>query len=681
VGKTDHATANRGSMRKQHHRILRAWVETGLFVLACGVATSGPSGAGREAAVPLGLPSSLCPIAVDGDPREALLFGALALGGFDPVVGAPDGRFRGYLLALPEGLYAAALDTVSKGQPLKAAISADGGDALLGEWVALGLRVGEEERLLLIAPGGKTATLDGWGRPLEERPEAWAGMDGRFGHTWAAEWLIPWEKVGVEPGGTFRVALVRGRKTPFGDQALEVLATTAPGRSSGRFGPEGAWFSRPAPPPPHPTGRLRPLASYEVRPFVPDAETERACRDAAPAGEFATAWLEVPPRHTAVRLAVEKAPAPAEFFRVDFWWQAGPREEQAALFPARAAKGEGDTLVAERLFPLPGGELRPSPYPTRVYVRMRVPRSTTPGTLAMTLRTSQPGGQETGIAWEVRVVPALPKTDALFGVFYLGTEAATWPADLQNLAAHGINAATCYAPDGAGQRRFVEMAGKAGIDGRFLMVETPGAPAGSWGYTADEPASAESIRRAALRASDLRARGLHPWATLCWPRSLELLPLLDGVALSPGMVVQAPLAPEAGRRWVCLMGGREDPGTIRRSVAGLSRYPGLSGFWVWCYASRPGDPGEWGHPYYREIACRASDGEGGLVDTVQWEALRDGIVDRRLAEAIQAQGRDPALAAPPLEPAREGRYWLPEGPFPHEVVRAGLADGWAQGSP
>jgi len=659
----------------------RPRVLLGVLALTTGLTLVEPAPVSATAEIRLALPSSPYTVTIDGDPREALLLGAKPLPGFDPVTGAGDGRFRGYLLTLPEGLYAAALDAVPKGQVLKAAVSTDAGDSLLGEWVALRLRVGEEERLFVLAPEGVSATLDGAGRPAEGRSDAWAGMDRRFGHTWAAEWLIPWEVIGAPPGGDFQAALVRGRKATFGGRAVEVLATTAPERSASRFGAQGRKCSCLAEPPPHVPARLRPLDPYEVRPFVPESPTRVSCRDAVPAGEFATAWFEVPPSPGTVHLSVEKAPAPVEFFRVEFWWQAGPREEQAALFPARAAAGEGDCLVAERLLPISGGNLRTGSLPIRVYARMRVPKTALQGRRTLAIRAARDDRSDERVPWNLRVVPALPKTEGLFGIYYLGVNPSAWPEDLQNLADHGLNAATCYAPDAPGQKHFREIAQGVNVDGRFPLAGVPVGPEGTWGYASDEPASAEAIRQASQRARDLRARGLRPWAALCWPRSLELLPLLDGVALSPGMVLEAADLGGGGARWVYFMGGREDPAYIRRLAAGLSRFPGLSGFWVWCYASRPEDRGEWDHPFYRDIACRAPDGQGGLLDTVQWEALRDGIVDRRLAEAIQARRGDPATAAPALEPAQRGSYWLPDGLFPHGDVREGLATEWAQESP
>lgn len=652
-----------------------------LVAAACSLGLFVPAGTKLRAPSPLHLPTSPYPVAVDGDPREAFLLGALALPGFDPVTGSKDGRFKGYLLALPEGLYAAAQSTVLADERLQTAPVGDPGDLLLGDWVALRLGTGSGEHLFALAPGGAAAALDGGGRPAGIRGDAWAGMERRFGHTWAAEWLIPWEVVGGGPDATLRCALVRGRRTTAGGHALEVLATTSAERSCERFGAPPPEYARPSAPPREDAAHLRPLEPYEVRPFVPPALRPTACRDSVPAGEFATAWLEVSPAAGAVRLSAEGAPAPVEFFRADFWWQAGSREEQAALFPARAAVGEGDRLVAERLFPLPGGELRTGPSPVRIYARMRVPQRMPPGTERVVIRAEWSGAEEAEVPWEVRVVRALPENRVLCGLFYFGTAPEAWGADFRNMAEHGFNAVTCYASDPEEQERFVETARQSGLDGRFPMAGPPRPGGGWWGYASDEPASAEEIRRARERAVEIRKSGARPWAALCWPRSLELLPDLDAVALSPGLLAQGDSLEGGARRWVYFMGGREDPAYIRRCAAGLSRAPGLSGLWVYCYEEPARGDGEWGDTLYRSIGCRAPDAEGHFLDTVQWEALRDGLTDRRLAEAIDSAGADSSRAAPALEPARRGRYWQPEGAFPHGAVRAGLAEAWQVASP
>lgn len=633
----------------------------------------GPVAADVPAVTPVTLPESPYTATIDGDPREAFLFGAQHLPGWDPVAGGPDGAFRGYLLATAEGLYAAALDTVVVGEPQSTAPAVD---PLSGDWVALRVTAPGGERLYLLAPGGGTALLDGTGRALGGATAAWAGLDRRFGRTWAAEWLVPWETLDIPVGASLRLSVVRGRKLPAGGRRLEVLATTAAGVSPARFGGEGGAFTRPEVLPE--MGRPRALSPYEVRPFVPPGDELPMCRDAAPAGEVVTAWFELPPSARPLALSAEGGGGRAEFFRVDFWWQAGTREEQVALIPARVAAGEGDLLVAERLVPLAGGRVPPHPSPLRVYARMRLPRQTRPGTLRMALRA---GGDGAGWAlpWTVSVVPPLPPAEGLHGVFYLNPDPAAWEADLAGMATHGLNAATCPV-SGEALERFAEIARHHGIDGRFPLGPDPRLGAGGWAFAADEPSTPQAVAAARRRARELRATGARPWAALCWPSSLELLPELEAVALSPGLLRAAAGAEGARERWVYFMGGRESPGYLRRMVGGLSRFPGLRGFWVYCHAAARGeDRLEWGHPYYRNIALLEEGPDGGLLETVQWEALREGILDRRLAVAVEEAGG--AIAVPALEPAKAGRYWVPGGEFPAGPTREKLVAAWPPRTP
>ncbi len=635
----------------------------------------------RAAEGPRTLPATPCGVTIDGDPREAFLLGGAALPAFEATTGDPDGSIRAFLLATPEGLYAALLSTEPPAAgPLRRPAWRAPQDAVLGDWMGLRLEdaAGGGTRVLVLTAGGRSASLGPDGTEARLAAESWAGMDRRFGHTWAGEWLVPWEVVGVAPGQPFRAALLRGRKLEASGSLLEVLSSTASGVSAGRWGAAPALWRRPGGSPA--ASSLRALAPFDVRPFIPPGEGAPACEDAVPAGEVATAWLELPPSESPRTLEVKGAPEGAELFRVDFWWQAGSREEQDALFPVRVARGAGDLLVAERLLPLAAGDLRAGPLPARIYARMRVPLKQRPGVLTLAVRVL-PGTAE--IPWRITVVPPLPPSTGLAGIYYMEGDPARWPAALDDMAAHGFTAVTCPAREQAGWERFRSLAKSRGLDGFFALFPDGLTPPseGAWAYAADEPAGLSEVRAAAERAKQLRQRGFWPWAALCWPPSARLLGELAGVALTPGFP-RSPAAPlPPGRTWIYFQGLRENPDYHLRMTAGVSRGEGLQGFWVFCYTpSRPETGDDWESPPWRFDSCKAPDGAGGWLDTVQWESLREGILVRRLLEALEGRGAPTAELAPGLEPSREGRYWVSEGGLTPSLLKSILTTSWARQS-
>ena len=466
-----------------------------------------------------------------------------------------------------------------------------------------------------------------------------------------------------------------------GGHALEVLNTSSPGKVSSRWGGKGVACKvrdRSSAAPANPWA----LAPYDVRPFVPPGDRKTVCQDWVPAGETATAWLECPPGKGAVKLAVKDAPAPARVFRVDFWWQAGTREEQDALFPARVAYGAGDVLVAERLFPEPDGGFSDPALPERFYVRCRIPKTAEPGIHHYTITVTR-GGQPVAIVpWDVTTGPPLPPAKDLAGAYYFEKNSAHWSADLKDMADHGLNAVTCPATDQAGWDAFTKEAAKLGLNGAFALHPGGIRPeSAAWGYAADEPASAAAVKRARDRIQALKEKGFKPWAALAWPNSLGLADELDGVSLSLNLVQHYAKNLTTGHRWIYFQGLREDP-FYNRVWAGLvARGNKLNGFWVFCYA--PGGDAkaadDWGQAFLRYDACTAPDGKGGRLDTVEWEALREGIVDGRLVKALGPSGRDVLAKYPGAPDALKGAYWKAEGQaWTLPDLRRALVEEWAK---
>ncbi len=633
----------------------------------------GAAGLGR-------LPVSPYPVRVDGDPREAFLLGARPLPMSDAVTGRPDGSVRAYALGTREGLYVAVLSTEPDGgrgllRPLPWGAPEEW---VLGDWVAVRLGEGAGTRLFMMVPGGMRTVLGEDGRPVEGPTLEWQGAESVFGRTWAGEWLIPWASV-PEVAGGFRLEVLRGRKVRADGVAQESLAHGSPGPASWRWGGDGLAFAVPMLFPPAPT-RPRALASYDVRPFIPAGEGAKEAVAAAPAGQEVTAWLEVPPGEGKVTVSVGPGLERLGLFRLDFWWQAGRREEIDALFPVRVAAGMGDVLVGERLFPEPKEGFQPDGMPQRFVVKGRVRAGAKPGTLLVPIRIERGGHVLGEIPWKVKVAPALPPPSRLVGAYYLDPKESHWGPDLRDLAGHGLTAVTCPARDTAGWRRFQEEAERAGLDGRWALH--PGAiPAGEkgWAYVADEPATVEAIEGARKRALEQEARGLKPWAALAWPNSLSLAAVLDGVAVPPNLVRQVPGLPSA-QRWVYVQGLREDPFYNRVWAGLLARAPGVGGLWVFCYAP-PGnrEADDWAGPMIRYDALVDPDGKGGRLDTVQFEALREGTVDGRLLDALGSRAEAVLERFPGAQAAVKGEYWRArDRGWSFEELRQALVTAWAR---
>jgi hypothetical protein len=487
----------------------------------------------------------------------------------------------------------------------------------------------------------------------------------------------------MNAGERFQLEVLRGRKLVAQGSALELVSGTSPGSSASRWGGPGLSLAVPsvcgtklaAP---------RPLAPFEVRPCVPPGSAHATCEDAVPAGEVATAWIELPPSSSPSRVEVKGPLAAAEVFLVDFWWQAGTREEQDARIPARVAAGMGDLLVAERLFPQAQAGIPASPWPTRVYLRCRVPRDASSGTLnsqilvAPRARLAGAEAPPWTVTWAVTVAPPLPPTHRVAGMYYLEKDPARWNADLADMAAHGFNAATFYGQGAASWQAFRAAAEASGIGGAFAMDSSNiEALPGAWAYTVDEPATEAAFKVTRERAAALRSRGFKAWTALCWPNSLALARDLDGYALSPGLVSVAVERGLSKGRWTYIQGLREDP-AYNRLMAGVFSHAGeMSGFWVFCYTY--GDEGEtdWTHAFIRHDACVENGPGGARVPTVHWEALREGILESRLREALGEGVRDLDAGFPDLRPVLRGEYWrVPAGAWDFETYRKALIKQW-----
>ena len=528
--------------------------------------------------------------------------------------------------------------------------------ALAGDW--MGVRVqGPLSALFLLTPEGLTASVGEKGGAAPVSDLGWMAASSTFGHTWAGEWLLPWKTLGLAPGASFRLSALRGRKMVALGSALEVLSASSQVQSGGKWGGDGVPFSVPRS---FPADAMVPraLKPYEVAPLVPPSEGVAACEDAAPAGEVVTAWLELPPSRTPLSVRVEDAPKDTEIFRVDYWWQAGTREEQDALFPARVAAGAGDNLVAERLFPQPAAGFEPSPWPTKVYLRARLPKDAPEGTLERVIDVYDGSSRVASIPWRLRVAPPLPPTRRMAGAYYAETRPERWAADLADMARHGLDAVTCPVRDPSSASRFVALAKAAGLEGFYFLEPGGRASAGDWAYVTDEPSTAADVRAARERARRLSAMGFRTWGALAWPVSLGLASDMDGAAFAPNLLELAGREGLAKGRWVYFQGLREDPLANRIAAGLLSFAHGLSGFWVFCYASGVQGETDWTHPFLRHDAL-VENGPGGVrVQTVEFEALREGILDARLREALGARVSAVDARFPQVAEVLAGRDWL-----------------------
>ena len=643
------------------------------------------------AAVCSDLPVTPYPVKIDGDPREAILLGAAALPMFDEVTGAHDGSVRAYALATPEGLYVAQLSTEpGKGAKLLSLPADSSAELALSDWMAVRLQ-GERDLLFFLTPDNRLASTESDGATPGLNDLTWMARGSVFGHTWAGEWFLPWASLGMEAGERFQMEVLRGRKLVAQGSALELVSGTSPGPSASRWGGAGLSLAVPSG-----FGTIlaapRALAPFEVRGCVPSGSARAACEDAVPAGEVATAWIELPPSKEPTRVVVKGPLAAAEVFLVDFWWQAGTREEKDALIPARVAAGMGDLLVAERLFAqaLPrGGQqtdtgIPASVWPTRVYLRCRVPREAARGTLSSQILMARGGRLEGAVpppwtvTWTVTVAPPLPPTHRVVGMYYLEKDPSRWGADLADMAAHGFNAATCYAKGEAAWQAFGAAAKASAMDGAFAMDTSDlEARPGSWAYTVDEPATEAALKVARERAAALRSRGFKAWTALCWPNSLVLARDLDGYALSPGLVSVASERRLSKDRWTYIQGLREDPAYNRLMAGVFSHAGGMSGLWVFCYASGDEAETDWTHAFIRHDACVENGPGGARIPTVHWEALREGILDSRLREALGESAQSIDARFPELQPVLKGEYWrLRMDAWDFEAYRKALMERW-----
>jgi hypothetical protein len=322
--------------------------------------------------------------------------------------------------------------------------------------------------------------------------------------------------------------------------------------------------------------------------------------------------------------------------RLDFWWQAGRRTETDAVFPARVAAGEGDVFVAERLFPQPADGVRCLPGGSvRFVAAWRVPKSCPPGVITVPLIVKGEGGLRRQVDWRIEVARALPEVPFLAGIYYLTTDEARWEEDLADIADHGFTAVTCPARTQAGWERFKALAARLGLRGNFALRPDGLEPSpGDWAYVWDEPATAEAVRRAEARAMELGGRGWKTWAALCWSPLGDLPKLLSASAISPNLLDdQPPISWGLCEIWCYIQGLREDPSYNLRQMAEVPIEKYLTGIWVFCYRPEPeGSGDDWGRPPIRYDAC-VVPGPGGSVGTVQWEALRRGILEARVAKA------------------------------------------------
>ena len=374
----------------------RVWLAVGVLVWAVAAVAA----AGARLRV------SPYAVKVDGDPREAFLLGALPLPMRDAVTGRPDGSVRAYALATREGLYVALLSTEPDGgrglmRPLPWAPPQEW---VLGDWMAVRLGEGAGTRLFLMVPGAMRTVLDGEGLPVGG-PPPWRGAESVFGRTWAGEWLVPWASVPRESDGRFCLEVLRGRKVRADGVVQESLSQSSAGPASWRWGGRGLRFAVPSRFP-EAAAEPRALKPYDVRPYIPAGQGAREARSAAPAGQEVTAWLEVPPGEGKITVTVSPGLEEVRASRLDFWWQAGRREEIDALFPVRVAAGMGDVLVGERLFPEPEGGFEAAGEPLRIVVRGRISAAADVG------RALAPAASTLNVHRSGRLLPAEPVGNA-----------------------------------------------------------------------------------------------------------------------------------------------------------------------------------------------------------------------------------------------------------------------------
>ena len=441
----------------------------------------------------------------------------------------------------------------------------------------------------------------------------------------------------VETGGRLSTGDLAGQKEVRGRSELGSPRKDHTRSRGFPVGGEGISLKVPEGFPP-PLQGLYALEPFDVRPFVPSDDLKKSCESDVPAGEVATAWLEWSGEGEGLRLEADLPAglpkgAGLTIRRLDFWWQAGRRVEQDAYFPARVAAGEGDVFVAERLFSQEAQGLACIRGDKICYViSWRVPKTARPGSIALPIRMKA-GNRVVGeLTWRISVTPLLPASNFLTGIYYLTKDPSRWDADLADIAEHGFTAVTCPAESEDAWLRFKALASKYGLDGRFALYPHALTPEpGDWAYVCDEPGTADALKQAEARAESLAQKGWKTWGALCW-RPLGRSPeLLDECSMAPNLTAEGGHLPKPkGASWTYIQGLREDPAYNIAQMGRDAFERGLAGVWVFCYRPEPeGRADDWKDLPLRYDAC-VMPGPSGSLATVEWEALRQGILEGRL---------------------------------------------------
>jgi len=324
------------------------------------------------------------------------------------------------------------------------------------------------------------------------------------------------------------------------------------------------------------------------------------------------------------------------------------------------------------------------------WVTVALPEAAEPGLYTSTIRVSTRGQEFSSLRLQVEVLPfRLASSDLVYSVFHRAQLNSNWPdgsisseirsedqysAELNNLVAHGVMHPNLYQKYNSPEfRRALELRVEAGIDQRDLfLIGLPAVP----GSNEPVPFGFDNkIRDTMSKISDYEVDQLYMWGRdeakaerleqqkPVWNFSRDLGAKIFAAgyhttaASGPGnfdlmgplhdiFVAINPVTRQEAARWHSIdkkifsyqnpTGGMERPETFRQNAGLFLWQMNYDGAMMYAYNDSFGSAwNDFDHAIYRDHNF-VYPTVNGVVDTLQWEGLREGINDVRYLSTLMA---------------------------------------------
>ena len=324
------------------------------------------------------------------------------------------------------------------------------------------------------------------------------------------------------------------------------------------------------------------------------------------------------------------------------------------------------------------------------WVTVALPEAAEPGLYTSTIRVSTRGQEFSSLRLQVEVLPfRLASSDLVYSVFHRAQLNSNWPdgsisseirsedqysAELNNLVAHGVMHPNLYQKYNSPEfRRALELRVEAGIDQRDLfLIGLPAVP----GSNEPVPFGFDNkIRDTMRKISDYEVDQLYMWGRdeakaerleqqkPVWNFSRDLGAKIFAAgyhttaASGPGnfdlmgplhdiFVAINPVTRQEAARWHSIdkkifsyqnpTGGMERPETFRQNAGLFLWQMNYDGAMMYAYNDSFGSAwNDFDHAIYRDHNF-VYPTVNGVVDTLQWEGLREGINDVRYLSTLMA---------------------------------------------